>query len=65
MAKGGYEIDRLSHLQSYGIVHGMSQRLLCPQVALRRLDRGMAEEQLDLLQLPARLAAQLSLFLNQ
>ena len=26
----------------------MSQRLLCPQVALRGLDRGMAEEQLDL-----------------
>ena len=43
----------------------MSQGLLRPQVALRRLDRGMAEEQLDLLQLPARLAAQLSLFLNQ
>src|SRR5271154_6248989 len=49
--------DRLSHLQSYGIVHGMSQRLLRPQVPLRGLDRGMAEEQLDLLQLPARLAA--------
>src|SRR3984893_3969683 len=51
-------IDRLSHLQSYGIVHGLSQRLLRPQVPLRRLDRGMAEEQLDLFQLPARLAAQ-------
>jgi hypothetical protein len=51
-------LDRHSHLQSNGIVHGMSQRLLCPQVALRGLDRGMAEEQLDLLQLPARLAAE-------
>ena len=33
----------------------MSQRLLRPQVPLRRLDLGMAEEQLDMLQLPARL----------
>ena len=49
VAKGEYEIDRRSHLQSYGIVHGMSQRLLRPQVPLRGLDRGMAEEQLDLL----------------
>ena len=58
MAKGEYEIDRLSHLQSYGIVHGMSQCLLRPQVPLGGLDRGMAEEKLDLLQLPARLPAQ-------
>jgi hypothetical protein len=36
----------------------MSQRLLRPQVALGGLDRGMAEEKLDLLQLPARLPAQ-------
>jgi hypothetical protein len=36
----------------------MSQRLLRPQVPLGGLDRGMAEEQLDLLQLPARLAAE-------
>jgi hypothetical protein len=49
VAKSEYQIDRLSHLHSYGMVHGMSQRLLRPQVLLRGLDRGMAEEQLDLL----------------
>jgi hypothetical protein len=35
------------------IIRRMNQILLCPEVSLGRLNRCVAQEQLDLLQLPA------------
>jgi hypothetical protein len=53
------EISTGSYPQFDSVVRSMRQILLCTQVPLGRLDRGMAKQQLDLLQLPARGPAQL------
>ena len=41
------------------IVHGDCNLLLRPKISLRGLNRGVAEQELDLLQVPAVLAAEL------
>lgn len=48
-----------AHLEPNSVIDGMRQRLLGPKVALGRLDGGMSQQQLDLFELPAGLAAQL------
>jgi hypothetical protein len=39
---------------SQSVVHGNPELLLASEVALRRLDGDVAEQELDLIQLPAR-----------
>ena len=50
--------SRRSPLQSQVVVHRDLDILLGAQITLSRLDRGMAEEELDLLEIPAVLPTQ-------
>ncbi len=46
------------HADLYPIVDRLHQILLRSEIPFRRLNRGVAEQQLDLLQIPSRFAAE-------
>ncbi len=50
-------LARLLDANSHSVVDGMDEILLGAEVAFGGLDGGMAEQQLDLFQFPARFAA--------
>ena len=59
--QGRAHTNRIAHpqsLQSQVVVHRDLDILLRPEIAFGRLDRGMAEEEFDLLEIPAAFPAE-------